>query len=246
MIAPRSSEVLNVLVHELWERLVGRIRDLVVEVDDEIAVVVELVVHHRRGAEIAGVGIGVADGLAGMVVFAGDDLVDLGVHVARNRAPGQRDRLAHALVGEAQRFVEERAVERVEENLQENLTGLLALVPEAPSHEWIVIFAKPDFKLKSKGASGIKDVWEVPQEMKNKHPAPFPLKLPQMAIESTSAKVICDPFMGSGTTGCAAVLEGRDFIGIELDPGYHAMAKERIDATIADMKGDDPNELISF
>lgn len=115
-----------------------------------------------------------------------------------------------------------------------------------PSHEWIVVFAKPDFRLKSKGASGIKDVWTVPQEMKNEHPAPFPLKLPQMAIESTACKVIMDPFMGSGTTGCAAVLEGRDFIGIELDKGYFEMAKKRIEKTQSELVTDKPDDLIAF
>jgi len=34
--------------------------------------------------------------------------------------------------------------------------------------------------------------------------------------------------MGSGTTGMAAVMEGRDFIGIEIDPDYFAIAERRI------------------
>lgn len=40
-----------------------------------------------------------------------------------------------------------------------------------PTHEWIIIFAKPDFKLKSQGASGIKDVWKFPQTKNIGHPA---------------------------------------------------------------------------
>ena len=39
---------------------------------------------------------------------------------------------------------------------------------------------------------------------------------------------ILDPFMGSGTTGCVATLEGRDFIGCEIDPTYYAIAERRI------------------
>lgn len=39
---------------------------------------------------------------------------------------------------------------------------------------------------------------------------------------------IVDPFMGSGTTGIAAVELGRDFIGIELDTMYFDVAKQRI------------------
>jgi hypothetical protein len=40
--------------------------------------------------------------------------------------------------------------------------------------------------------------------------------------------VVCDPFMGSGTTGRAAVLLGRSFLGMERDAGYFAMARECI------------------
>ena len=97
-----------------------------------------------------------------------------------------------------------------------------------PTHEWVVIFAKPGFRLKSKGASGIKDVWEVGQERRNNHPAPFPVELPKMAIESTNCQTILDPFMGSGTTGVACKLLDRDFIGIELDEQYFEIAKKRI------------------
>ena len=40
---------------------------------------------------------------------------------------------------------------------------------------------------------------------------------------------VLDPFMGSGSTGKACVLEGFDFIGIDLDAEYVAIAKARID-----------------
>src|SRR5262249_42017999 len=40
---------------------------------------------------------------------------------------------------------------------------------------------------------------------------------------------ILDPFMGSGTTGVAAVKLGRRFVGIEIDPGYFDIACRRID-----------------
>jgi DNA modification methylase len=42
--------------------------------------------------------------------------------------------------------------------------------------------------------------------------------------------MVLDPFMGSGTTGEAAQIIGRDFIGIELDEKYHAIAERRIAA----------------
>jgi DNA modification methylase len=39
---------------------------------------------------------------------------------------------------------------------------------------------------------------------------------------------VLDPFMGSGTTGVACVQTGRNFIGIEIDPDYFAIAERRI------------------
>jgi site-specific DNA-methyltransferase (adenine-specific) len=44
---------------------------------------------------------------------------------------------------------------------------------------------------------------------------------------------LLDPFMGSGTTGVAAVLEGRSFIGVERSPDYFAIAVARIEHAIA-------------
>jgi DNA modification methylase len=43
------------------------------------------------------------------------------------------------------------------------------------------------------------------------------------------AQTILDPFMGSGTTGVAAVQMGRDFIGIEREPKYFDIACRRIE-----------------
>ena len=42
-----------------------------------------------------------------------------------------------------------------------------------------------------------------------------------------SGKVL-DPFCGSGSTGIAAMLEGRDFLGVDLDPDYINIAQRRV------------------
>ena len=47
------------------------------------------------------------------------------------------------------------------------------------------------------------------------------------------AETVLDPFMGSGTTGVAAVKTGRNFIGIERDPKHYADALQRITAELA-------------
>jgi modification methylase len=102
-----------------------------------------------------------------------------------------------------------------------------------PTHEWVIILAKPAFRLKSKGVSGLGDVWDMTPE-RNENPAPFPLALPSKAIEATAGGVVCDPFMGSGTTGVAALRAGRPFVGVEIDKRFFDMACARIEAAHAE------------
>lgn len=97
-----------------------------------------------------------------------------------------------------------------------------------PTHEWIVVFAKPAFRLKSKGASGAGDVWEIAQESGTEHPAPFPEALPLTAIETTGATRILDPFLGWGTTAVAGKRLGRTVVGIERNERYCEMAVKRL------------------
>ncbi len=97
-----------------------------------------------------------------------------------------------------------------------------------PTYEVIYLIAKPKFKLAPK-ANAYGDVWEFKQEMKNGHPAPFPVALIDRIITSTTAKLILDPFMGSGTTAITAMGNDRDFIGIDISPEYCKMAEERIE-----------------
>jgi site-specific DNA-methyltransferase (adenine-specific) len=99
-----------------------------------------------------------------------------------------------------------------------------------PTHEWIMVFAKPGFRLRSKGASGLGDVWSIPQDIKNPHPASFPVELPRRALQTTNARTVLDPFMGSGTVGFACEKAGVDFIGIDKDPEWVEHARRRIKA----------------
>ncbi|HET9721737.1 MAG TPA: site-specific DNA-methyltransferase [Candidatus Saccharimonadales bacterium] len=96
-----------------------------------------------------------------------------------------------------------------------------------PTYEVIYIIAKPKFALTSK-ANAVGDVWEFGQELNNKHPAPFPIKLIERIIGSTNAETILDPFMGSGTTAIAAINLNRDYIGIDISKEYCDMANDRI------------------
>ncbi|HTR18771.1 MAG TPA: site-specific DNA-methyltransferase [Candidatus Paceibacterota bacterium] len=96
-----------------------------------------------------------------------------------------------------------------------------------PTYEVIYLIAKPKFKLAAK-ANALGDVWEVTQEMRNEHPAAFPTKLIDRIISSTNAKIVLDPFMGSGTTAISAINFDRHYIGIDLSPEYCRMAQKRI------------------
>jgi DNA modification methylase len=62
------------------------------------------------------------------------------------------------------------------------------------------------------------------------HPCPKPVSLISWLVEILSdvGATILDPFMGSGTTGVACVQTGRNFIGMEIDPTYFAIAERRI------------------
>jgi len=62
------------------------------------------------------------------------------------------------------------------------------------------------------------------------HPCSKPVGLMTALVErfTSPGATILDPFMGSGTTGVACVQTGRNFIGIEIDPAYYAIAEKRI------------------
>lgn len=98
-----------------------------------------------------------------------------------------------------------------------------------PTYEWIIVLAKPRFRLRSRAASGLGDLWMMNPE-KNPHPAPFPVELPARILKAAGCRRIFDPFMGGGTTGVACVRMGRDFMGCEVDPAYFEIARERIKA----------------
>jgi hypothetical protein len=66
----------------------------------------------------------------------------------------------------------------------------------------------------------------------NTHPTVKPLELMRYLCRLITPKggVVLDPFLGSGTTGAAAMIEGFNFIGIEMEPSYVEIARRRIEA----------------
>jgi len=105
--------------------------------------------------------------------------------------------------------------------------------------EYIYIFWKPGItrhdrerlsndEWKNWGSRG---VWTFPSVRANDdHEAKFPVELPRRVLKllSDPGETVLDCFMGSGTTAVAALLEGRNFIGIELNELYAHLASEKI------------------
>jgi site-specific DNA-methyltransferase (adenine-specific) len=98
-----------------------------------------------------------------------------------------------------------------------------------PQHEMIIHLTKraPVFH-----HAGYSNVIDCPRtgRAEQEHPTEKPLGLMRALVEVTApiGGTVLDPFMGSGSTGVAAVSVGRKFIGVEVDPDNFEIACERI------------------
>lgn len=91
----------------------------------------------------------------------------------------------------------------------------------------------PKTTRKKWNAGGKQGIWRFGVEFgKKQHPTQKPLSLMKQLVSDFTdpGDTILDPFMGSGTTGVACVQLGRNFIGIEKNAEYFAIAKKRIEA----------------
>jgi DNA modification methylase len=82
------------------------------------------------------------------------------------------------------------------------------------------------------------DVWNygrVTGAARCGHPTPKPVALVTRCVKSSCPEngLTLDPFMGSGTTGVACIRTGRKFIGVEIEPKYCAIARERMERELA-------------
>ena len=73
------------------------------------------------------------------------------------------------------------------------------------------------------------------KEEARQHATQKPVKIMTWLLENYTqpGDTVFDPFMGSGTTGVACMQLGRNFIGCEIDPRYHAIAERRISQAAA-------------
>jgi site-specific DNA-methyltransferase (adenine-specific) len=80
------------------------------------------------------------------------------------------------------------------------------------------------------------------------HPTPKPPRVMRWLVRRACPPggTVLDPFMGSGTTGVAAIMEGRDFVGVEISPEYFAIAERRIREAEACRDGRGVGELFAW
>lgn len=101
---------------------------------------------------------------------------------------------------------------------------------------WLTKSSKPlfDRKLTTKYKT---EVWNFPFEKGTKHPAPFPINLPDNIIDCIQTDnqrlLILDPFMGSGTVALSALKHNCDYIGFEKFQEYIQMSNDRINNHIS-------------
>jgi site-specific DNA-methyltransferase (cytosine-N4-specific) len=109
------------------------------------------------------------------------------------------------------------------------------------AHEYLFLFSKSErYKYDSKAVRGPNDrnlrtVWEVhTRPYREAHFATFPLELIRPCALLTTARrdLILDPFLGSATTGVAALETGRRFLGVELNPQYVEIAERRLNGAV--------------
>jgi hypothetical protein len=69
----------------------------------------------------------------------------------------------------------------------------------------------------------------IPKADEHPTPKPFELAAHFIKLHSRAGELVLDPFMGAGSTGYAALVNGRSFIGVEIEPRWFDMACKRIE-----------------
>lgn len=109
------------------------------------------------------------------------------------------------------------------------------------AHEYLFLFSKSErYKYDAQTVRGPNDrnlrtVWDVhTRPYREAHFATFPLELikPCTLLSTSPKDLILDPFLGSATTGVAALETGRRFLGIELNPEYVEIAERRLNGAV--------------
>ena len=110
-----------------------------------------------------------------------------------------------------------------------------------PSMQWIIWdkgqrdFSLADFEMAWSSQNKAARIFDYSRALARldgkEHPTQKPVELMKFCLQllPDKAQVICDPFMGSGSTGVAAVNLGKSFIGVEREPDYFDISCRRIE-----------------
>lgn len=117
-----------------------------------------------------------------------------------------------------------------------------------------VVFARKGkaFSIAGKGSLTAHEAFDHPLDWPSvpsprSHPTEKPVDLMETYIRNSTEEgdVVLDPFMGTGSTGVAALNLGRRFIGIELDPEYATKAADRLDAGLEVLGDQEIEEMLA-
>jgi site-specific DNA-methyltransferase (adenine-specific) len=104
------------------------------------------------------------------------------------------------------------------------------------NYEFVMVAHRASGKLLwADEAVAIPNIFRTPPVPNDDHPTTKPVALVEHFLKAHSSfgATVLDPFMGSGTTGVAAVKNGRKFVGIEIDPRHFETACKRIERAYA-------------
>ena len=100
-----------------------------------------------------------------------------------------------------------------------------------PIYELIYVIAGKDWRLPQRYIKEMRywgDVWSIPFETRNPHPAPFPVALAERMVKTADGPVM-DPFAGSGTVGVAAHRLGYAYHLCDISPEYKDLFFQRME-----------------
>jgi modification methylase len=88
-------------------------------------------------------------------------------------------------------------------------------------------------------------VWNLNGESTRFHPAPYPTELAYRLVRmfSFTGDTVLDPFMGTGTTLIASARCGRNSVGVDVEPAFVKMAKEKLEREVSSLFGDSHHSI---
>jgi site-specific DNA-methyltransferase (adenine-specific) len=139
-----------------------------------------------------------------------------------NQPPNPRKTLMGSFATKAGQEVEDKYIEPAISDIGRFPSNVLGDIPDYQKY-----FYCPKVSRKERHIG-----FDDPDTQGNNHPTVKPIELMKYLIKliTPPGGTVLDPFNGSGSTGCAAVELGFNYIGCELDPAYVAIAERRIAA----------------